>query len=84
MRKGFHGGPCNRTACQAPDARWFNPAMVLTYHESAHMHLDNAYYCEACAKLINKFAVGWQVLSPEDPKHPWFVAEPKPGRQEQT
>jgi len=38
--KGVKGGNCNRTACQAPGAYWFN-------------HSTRAYYCGTCADLIN-------------------------------
>ena len=38
--KGEKGGSCNRTACQQPDAKYFNKA-------------TEAYYCETCAELIN-------------------------------
>lgn len=38
--KGLKGGSCNRTACQAPNAMWFN-------------HSTRAYYCQWCARLIN-------------------------------
>jgi hypothetical protein len=39
--KGLKGGSCNRTACQAPGAMWFN-------------HSTRAYYCQWCARLINE------------------------------
>jgi len=39
--KGVEGGSCNRTACQAPGATWWNPH---TY----------AYYCGTCAALLNR------------------------------
>jgi hypothetical protein len=38
--KGKQGGNCNRTACQAPGATYYNP---YTY----------AYYCPACARMLN-------------------------------
>lgn len=38
--KGIIGGDCNRTSCQAPGAFWFN-------------HSTRAYYCEACAGILN-------------------------------
>lgn len=41
FRKGRFGGLCNRTACQAPGATWFN-------------HSTRAYYCASCAKQINE------------------------------
>lgn len=39
--KGKKNGLCNRTACQSPDGViWFNDS-------------TRAYYCRACADLIN-------------------------------
>ncbi len=38
--KGKFNGNCNRTACQAPGATWYNIA-------------TQAYYCGPCASLIN-------------------------------
>lgn len=38
--KGEHNGSCNRTACQAPGANYYN-------------HSTRKYYCEPCAILIN-------------------------------
>lgn len=38
--KGLKGQRCNRTACQAPGAYWYN-------------HSTRAYYCGTCADLIN-------------------------------
>jgi hypothetical protein len=38
--KGVKGENCNRTACQAPGAYWYN-------------HSTQAYYCGTCADLIN-------------------------------
>lgn len=40
--KGLRGGSCNRTACQAPGATWFNQS-------------TRAYYCEGCARDINRY-----------------------------
>lgn len=40
--KGELGGSCNRRACQAPGANWFN--------RSTEKH-----YCESCARLINDY-----------------------------
>jgi hypothetical protein len=42
--KGFFKGSCNRTACQAPGATWYN-------------HSTRVYYCPACARLINSVNV---------------------------
>lgn len=39
--KGKKGENCNRTACQAPGAYWYN-------------HSTQAYYCRTCADLINR------------------------------
>lgn len=39
--KGRFGGSCNRTACQAPGATWWNFG-------------TQAYYCQACALMINR------------------------------
>lgn len=38
--KGLFEGNCNRTACQKPDAVWYNCA-------------TEKYYCTKCAKMIN-------------------------------
>lgn len=38
--KGLEGGSCNRTACQAPDAVWYN-------------HSTQKWYCESCALKLN-------------------------------
>lgn len=39
--KGLKFGSCNRTACQAIGANYYN-------------HTMHAYYCEECAILLNK------------------------------
>jgi len=39
--KGKKGGSCNRRACQAPGATWYNWG-------------TRAYYCADCARLINE------------------------------
>lgn len=39
--KGLKFGSCNRTACQAPGANYYN-------------HTMHAYYCKECALLLNK------------------------------
>lgn len=39
--KGEKGGNCNRSACQAPGAYWYN-------------HSTQKYYCETCADVLNK------------------------------
>ena len=38
--KGKQGGNCNRTACQGPNAVYFN-------------HSTRAYYCKKCAHWLN-------------------------------
>jgi len=40
--KGFKNGSCNRTACQAPGASFFNRSTKM-------------YYCADCAGAINSF-----------------------------
>lgn len=40
---GTHGGLCNRTACRAPGARWWNSS-------------TRKYYCVECACRINQEA----------------------------
>lgn len=39
--KGKLGGSCNRSACLAPNARWYN-------------RYTEAHYCEKCANLLNQ------------------------------
>lgn len=39
--KGVRNGNCNRTACQKPGAVYFS------------VWVHGAYYCQACARLIN-------------------------------
>ena len=39
--KGQYMGSCNRRACQAPHAVWFNRSTLR-------------HYCEDCARAINK------------------------------
>ena len=49
--KGLKGGSCNRRACQAPGAMWFN-------------HYTDKYYCRSCAHLINRGnPEGWPIGS---------------------
>jgi len=67
--KGISGGNCNRTACQKPNAIWYNEG---TY----------AYYCRNCAIEIqrgaNDFGIRTQeppmilfkgIFDPSDPRH---------------
>lgn len=50
--KGEYGGPCNRSACLDPGAKYFN-------------HANRLHYCAACAHELNtdRFTVrdaeGW-------------------------
>lgn len=58
--KGQLGGSCNRQACQAPGATWWNAG-------------TRAYYCAACAHEINRAnpdattLYGHQLCLPEKP-----------------
>lgn len=38
--KGVLGGRCNRSACLAPGAHWYN-------------HSTRKHYCQACARMLN-------------------------------
>ena len=52
--KGKYGGSCNRSACLAPNATWWN-------------HGSNAYYCKGCGNLINQHnrdASFWPLCTP--------------------
>jgi hypothetical protein len=40
--KGLEGGNCNRTACQKPNAIWYN-------------HSTCKYYCPKCARELNYY-----------------------------
>jgi len=40
--KGDYNGLCNRTACQAPGAQYYN-------------HSTEKYYCANCAETINRY-----------------------------
>lgn len=40
--KGQYKGNCNRTACQKPNAIWYN-------------HSTRKYYCEECAITLNRY-----------------------------
>lgn len=46
--KGLKGGSCNRTACQAPGAVYFN-------------HSTEKYYCRRCAEDLN-IANRWDAM----------------------
>lgn len=73
--KGKIGGSCNRTACQAPGATWFNTS-------------TRAYYCEPCARDITDFtkrAEGFHICFPstgdaEQDRAMKFGVEPEPRR----
>ena len=41
--KGLRGGNCNRTACQKPNAIYYN-------------HSTRKYYCPACAMMLNEYS----------------------------
>ena len=45
--KGQENGSCNRTACQAPGARWYN-------------HGSHAWYCGRCRRMIEFDAVNYR------------------------
>jgi hypothetical protein len=75
--KGSFNGTCNRTACQALGATWFNQAMASSLHASAHKEASNCYYCEQCAVKINGFnseSSIWRVVGPNEQEHPWYGA----------
>ena len=42
MEKGIKNGRCNRTACQKPDAVYYN-------------HSTMKYYCKSCADMLNEY-----------------------------
>lgn len=42
IEKGHWGGQCNRTACEMPNATWYNSVTQM-------------YYCTECANRINSF-----------------------------
>lgn len=42
--KGQYLGSCNRSACLAPGANWYNRVMY-------------AYYCKSCAKAIDGYRI---------------------------
>lgn len=41
LLKGVFEGTCNRTACQQPNATWYNKGSYK-------------YYCQKCATMINQ------------------------------
>lgn len=59
--KGKRGGSCNRTACQAPGAIWWNRG-------------SRAWYCEGCAILINEF--GGMSHAYQDEHGVWAAGDP--------
>ena len=69
--KGTYQGRCNRTACQAPDAVWFNHGMGDKWANPKVM--DDCYYCATCGGLINSYAGYAMCVPPTDPTHPWYV-----------
>lgn len=61
--KGEKGQRCNRTACQAPGAYWFN-------------HSTRAYYCGTCADLINGDNQNFRDSYIEQLGHPLLTLDP--------
>jgi len=59
--KGHKGENCNRSACQAPGAYWYN-------------HSTRAYYCKTCADLINSSCQHDQYV--KDLGHPLLTLDP--------
>lgn len=59
--KGEKGQRCNRTACQAPGAYWYN-------------HSTHKYYCGTCADLINDANKGDSYV--RDLGHPLLTLDP--------
>lgn len=53
--KGLRNGSCNRTACQVSGATYLNSG-------------THAYYCRACARLINRNCPADQPLCVIDPE----------------
>lgn len=56
FNKGTWGGTCNRTACKSEEhARWYNRS-------------TRKYYCEDCARLINRMnpegTIGHGIVNP--------------------
>jgi len=67
--KGVKDGNCNRTACQAPNAIWWNTG-------------TRAYYCRSCAIAIQRsendfsrgakkepFQIFPDIFNKDDPRH---------------
>lgn len=61
--KGAKGELCNRTACQAPGAYWYN-------------HSTQAYYCGTCADLINGDNANFKDSFLESLGHPLLTLDP--------
>ncbi len=52
--KGIRGGNCNRTACQQPNAIWYNKGSF-------------AWYCRNCAITIQRSANDYGIQCQEPP-----------------
>lgn len=68
LEKGAWGGICNRTTCVTQEpALWFNRS-------------TQAYYCETCARLINKHnpegTLGYGMQGSTDPRYSFQPGEP--------
>lgn len=61
--KGEKGQRCNRTACQAPGAYWFN-------------HSTRAYYCGTCADIINNESKRFKDSYLDDLGHDLLTLDP--------
>lgn len=61
--KGEKGQRCNRTACQAPGAYWFN-------------HSTRKYYCGTCADIINDDSTKFRDTYLESLGHPLLTIDP--------
>lgn len=61
--KGEKGKNCNREACQAPGAYWYN-------------HSTQRYYCTTCARLINRDSERFRDSFVESLGHPLLTLDP--------
>lgn len=60
LDKGKEGGSCNRSACQAPNAIWFN-------------HGSRSWYCEDCRRDLERANQrDWDTHFRPDCGHPMF------------
>jgi hypothetical protein len=53
LKKGDKGGECNRTACNAPNAQWFNKSTLK-------------HYCTKCAQMIMQYPENKGLLTREN------------------